>query len=53
MLPPTCSLYNTAGTLAQTAGLSLTTAARAAFLASASTLFTPLLAALAGMAPSW
>ncbi|EFN56827.1 hypothetical protein CHLNCDRAFT_144380 [Chlorella variabilis] len=45
-------LYNTTGTLAQTTGLELTTATRAAFLIQASILFTPVLAALAGRAPS-
>ncbi|PSC76827.1 GPI mannosyltransferase 2 isoform A [Micractinium conductrix] len=46
--------YNSAATLAQIGGLSATTttAARGAFLIQASTLFTPLLAALTGAAPS-
>ncbi|KAL4441445.1 hypothetical protein ABPG77_001949 [Micractinium sp. CCAP 211/92] len=44
--------YNTTGTLCQTAGLAMTSATRGAFLAQASALFTPLLAACLGMPPS-
>jgi drug/metabolite transporter (DMT)-like permease len=45
-------LYNTVGTLLQTWGLSLSSATRAAFLVQATALWTPLLAAAFGMAPS-
>lgn len=45
-------MYNTAGTLLQTWGLSLSSATRAAFLVQATALWTPILAAAFGMAPS-
>ena len=45
-------LYNTAGTILQTWGLSLTSATRSAFLIQATAVWTPLLASAFGMAPS-
>jgi drug/metabolite transporter (DMT)-like permease len=45
-------MYNTVGTLLQTWGLSLSSATRAAFLVQATALWTPILAAAFGMAPS-
>jgi drug/metabolite transporter (DMT)-like permease len=45
-------MYNTIGTLLQTWGLSLSSATRAAFLVQATALWTPILAAAFGMAPS-
>jgi drug/metabolite transporter (DMT)-like permease len=45
-------MYNTSGTLLQTWGLSLSSATRAAFLVQATALWTPILAAAFGMAPS-
>lgn len=53
LVPPRpCSAYITAGNLAHLAGLSIISAARGAFLIQATAVFTPLLAALAGAAPS-
>lgn len=45
-------LYNTLGTLLQTYGLSFSTATRSAFLVQATALWTPMLAAAFGYAPS-